>query len=269
MCVRGLDYLPVTDVTFGEYLRAILTADADLVPEDLYCYRIIMADAFRRRGVYQQGWLSMAPDSLYWEPPEEEIPTKTFEDLIGKLDLNPLFKRADIADQSRKNRAQIHAWLMTPDDLTLSTLPRWQRILGVCLSKNEPLASIVRRGRFPLVEVHSARIARRSGPDGQETREMIIEITQGRYGFNDPEQQKRADQDGGYAKANKDFIFRGGATLVIDLTDGHLRYAIRKRIDDDLRLHRQRRWNAGDTDLLKTYFPKETVKEPFAFMHRT
>ena len=27
MCIRGLDYCPPVDITFGEYLRAILTAD--------------------------------------------------------------------------------------------------------------------------------------------------------------------------------------------------------------------------------------------------
>ena len=31
MCIRALDYSPPVDITFGEYLRAIIPADIDLV----------------------------------------------------------------------------------------------------------------------------------------------------------------------------------------------------------------------------------------------
>src|SRR5262249_31916675 len=31
MCIRALDYCPPVDITFGEYLRAIITADVDVV----------------------------------------------------------------------------------------------------------------------------------------------------------------------------------------------------------------------------------------------
>jgi len=30
MCIRALDYCPPVDITFGEYLRGIVTADQDL-----------------------------------------------------------------------------------------------------------------------------------------------------------------------------------------------------------------------------------------------
>src|SRR6185437_7273650 len=33
MCIRALDYCPPVDLTFGDYLRAIITADHDLVPD--------------------------------------------------------------------------------------------------------------------------------------------------------------------------------------------------------------------------------------------
>jgi len=272
MCVRGLDYLPVTDVTFGEYLRAILTADRDLVPEDARCYRVILADAFRRRGIYQQGWLSMAPDSLYWEAPEFTLDVGLFEDLVRHLDLHPCFRRSQIYAQARENQEAIHRWLMAPDDLHPSKIALWEGLLGIKLA-GDGLASIAKspsyRGR-PAVEIHSARIARRSGPDGQESRELIIEVTQRRYAFDDSKKQERADRDAGYARKNRDFIFRGGATLVIDLTDNSVRYAVRKRIDDDVRLDRQRRWRNGEDagGLFATYFASQALAEPFAFAHR-
>jgi hypothetical protein len=34
ICIRALDYCPPVDITFGDYLRALITADRDLVPDD-------------------------------------------------------------------------------------------------------------------------------------------------------------------------------------------------------------------------------------------
>lgn len=272
MCVRGLDYLPVTDVTFGEYLRAILTADRDLVPEDPRSYRVTLTDAFRRRGIYQQGWLSMAPDSLYWEAPEQPLDPSLFTDLIDQLDLQPRYRRAEIYQQAQSNQEIFHGWLMHADDRHPGKIALWEELLGIKLGSDR-IASISESKTYPgmpAVEIHSARIARRSGPDGQETRQLIIEITQRRYAFDDAKKQKRADRNAASARKNRDFIFRGGATLVIDLTDNSLRYAVRKRIDDDKRLDRQRAWRSG-TDgagLAATYFSSQALTEPFAFAHR-
>ena len=52
MCIRALDYLPPVDVTFFEYLRALITADFDLVSDDRHNYRVAFVEAFRRRGIY-------------------------------------------------------------------------------------------------------------------------------------------------------------------------------------------------------------------------
>src|SRR5262249_21322456 len=55
MCIRALDYVPPVDVTFFEYLRGIITADFDFVPDDRYNYRVAFVEAFRRRGIYAMG----------------------------------------------------------------------------------------------------------------------------------------------------------------------------------------------------------------------
>ena len=39
ICIRALDYCPPVDI-LGEYLRALITADRDLVPEDERSYRV-------------------------------------------------------------------------------------------------------------------------------------------------------------------------------------------------------------------------------------
>ena len=54
ICIRALDYCPPVDLTFGEYLRALITADTDLVPNDKHGYRTAFIEAFRNRGIYPQ-----------------------------------------------------------------------------------------------------------------------------------------------------------------------------------------------------------------------
>jgi hypothetical protein len=67
MCIRALDYCPPVDLSFGEYLRAVVTADVDLVPDDDLTYRIAFIEAFRRRGIYPRNVRSLSVDSLRWQ----------------------------------------------------------------------------------------------------------------------------------------------------------------------------------------------------------
>jgi len=125
-----------------------------------------------------------------------------------------------------------------------------------------------RSGGFP-VEVHSVRTTRRAGPDGQDIRQLVIEVTQRRRGYIDPEVQARSDnpQPGDPTLPEEDFIFRGGATLIIDLREYKLRYVIRKSIHDDIRLDVQRRLLLAPEGLGFTY-NCGSGDEPFALLHR-
>jgi hypothetical protein len=60
----ALDYCPPVDLTFGEFLRGIVTADLDLMGDDEHEYRLSFIDAFRRRGIYPQGIKAMGVDSM-------------------------------------------------------------------------------------------------------------------------------------------------------------------------------------------------------------
>ena len=55
MCIRAIDYCPPVDVTYGDYMRAMITADFDLVPEDDRNYRVAIIEAFRAWGIYPRG----------------------------------------------------------------------------------------------------------------------------------------------------------------------------------------------------------------------
>src|SRR4029078_1758374 len=66
MCVRAIDYLPVVDPTFGDFLRALVTADRFLFPDDFGKKRATLIEAFRRRGIYPDGVMSLAEDRMLW-----------------------------------------------------------------------------------------------------------------------------------------------------------------------------------------------------------
>jgi hypothetical protein len=66
MCIRAFEYLPPVDVTYGDYLRALVTSDSDAVPDDPLEQRNALIEGFRIRGVYPEGVTSLAVDALRW-----------------------------------------------------------------------------------------------------------------------------------------------------------------------------------------------------------
>lgn len=73
MCIRALDYCPPTDVSFGDYLRAILTADHDLYPQDPLGYRTAVLEAFLAWGIYPPGRRSYSVKTLLWPTLEQAV----------------------------------------------------------------------------------------------------------------------------------------------------------------------------------------------------
>jgi hypothetical protein len=72
ICARALDYCPPVDVTFGDFLRAVLTADLDLHPDDPDGVRDAFMEAFRLRGIAVDSAASFtnvasfSEESLFW-----------------------------------------------------------------------------------------------------------------------------------------------------------------------------------------------------------
>lgn len=314
MCVRAIDYLPPVDFTFGEYLRALITADTDLVPNDPLRYRVAIAEGFRKRGIQVPGCISYAPESLMWDEPDvEEIDalksaddmSGLFADVLGKLKFTVGFGRtsgnsdynsgSETAVASRNlrkmtaevvqyNQLEIWKWLEMPstprNGKTSKQIDRaWERLLGVrmlsCdLGSVRHSRSAWKHGKgkvSPAVEVHSARVARRQGPDGQELHQLIVQVTQARFGLYDESEQKVLDDGPMHAEPPKGdfFVFRGGATIIVDLRDGRVRRVVRKRIDDDERLQRQRAFLVGDpVGMAVAGKGSGRGVEPFALVHR-
>jgi hypothetical protein len=73
MSIRAIDYLPPIDVTFGDYLRAFVTADRELHPDDAQGLRTAAIEGFRRRGIFPDEVTSLAEESLTWPAPSTNL----------------------------------------------------------------------------------------------------------------------------------------------------------------------------------------------------
>lgn len=51
MAIRAIDYCPPVDLSFADYLSALLTVDRELVPDDRYNYRAALLQSFKDYGI--------------------------------------------------------------------------------------------------------------------------------------------------------------------------------------------------------------------------
>ncbi len=79
MCIRAFDYMPPVDVTFGDFLRAMVTADTEMSPDDETGQRAALIEGFRLRGIYPVGVQSLAQESLVWSPADSSLPPLRWE----------------------------------------------------------------------------------------------------------------------------------------------------------------------------------------------
>jgi hypothetical protein len=68
VCVRALDYCPPVDITFGDFLRAVITSDFDLHPNDELGLRDAFMQAFRVRGIVPEGSATFSDVAIAWPP---------------------------------------------------------------------------------------------------------------------------------------------------------------------------------------------------------
>lgn len=246
ICIRALDYMPPVDIGFGDYLRALITADHDLVPDDPLGYRIAFIEAFQARGIDVDGVRSLSVDSLRWKEPVWQPPG--FRGIIRDMDLSWDLEsdRLEAFAKARANAIRLHGWIRDNVD------EEGARHLGLDF---RPGAD----GRRPKFEVHSVRPARRVASNGGFLNELVIVVTQRRRVPLDPDNP-----------ALGMFWFRGGATWLVDARDGNerIRYAVMKGVGSPRRLERQRRYRTERLghSLSALYFG-EDEREPFALLH--
>jgi len=239
MSIRALDYCPPVDPTCGDFLRALITADRDLVADDRHHYRTAIIEAFRRWGIYPLDVRNLSAESLVWHVPDDEEQAKFTQLFGGPTGIRQLVPdwdmradRQEIHEQLMKSRAELHERLMSPAGRTAAAAAH--------IVLDDPLPSIYcTDDGVPAVEIHSVRPTRRLGPDGQALTELVIEMTQRRRGYLNAEDQKKVDE-GLIDPPEPDFIMRGGCTLLVDPSTGQVRYCVYKNITSENRLNRMR-----------------------------
>jgi len=241
ICIRALDYCPPVDITFGEYLRALVTADWDLSSTDDRGYRVAFIEAFRRRGIYPEGVRTLSEESLRWNPMGAEF--APLGDLLDNIDMQwDLYSNREEAFQkARENRTEFHGWIRR-------NLKELSPLLGL-----DPDPAV----KF---EVHSLRPARRTKYDSTMFTDLVVEVTQ----------RKRLAYDD--ARPGDTFVFRGGCTVLLDVRKKAVRYVITKSITSQRRIARQREFlsSPGGASLHATYFgdPRRVGGERFALLHQ-
>ena len=75
ICACAIDYCPPVDITFGDYLRAVITADRERHPIDKVGVRDAFMQAFRLRGILPDDAQYFSEESLAWpQVPGGELP---------------------------------------------------------------------------------------------------------------------------------------------------------------------------------------------------
>ncbi|HVS03248.1 MAG TPA: S8 family serine peptidase [Thermoanaerobaculia bacterium] len=250
MCVRALDYCPPVDITFGEYLRALITADHELVPDDDLHYRVAFVEAFRRRGIYPRDLRTLSVESLLWCGPGRDE-HRASPRLLGGLEQLRSWSlqhvhttdRRELFHLEREMRRRMHGWL------------REHFASGRHAAADARFLGIDPAQPF---EVHALRVAHRVGPDDTLQGQIVIEVLQDRRVPLDP-----ADPGAGTME------LQGGCAIVADLQRLQVDYAIRKNALSEGRLARQQEFMARHRagSLWATYFGGEE-REPVARLHR-
>ena len=216
ICIRALDYCPPVDITFGEYLRAVLTADIDVVPHDEYAYREAWIDAFAKRRIYPSHVPSLSEDALLWRPPQQTVPPER-ELSFAELEFNGDPGRPASAEEMMRQAMAFGR---------LAADPHYRAEFGLA-NPGDP-ALMGDEVSLPVVE--SIRSSRRIGPSGQIVFDLVAEIT-----------QRRTVRG---TKKEPGFDFYGGATAILNPAGG-FRFVIRKSVLDGERVRRQREFVTG------------------------
>ena len=230
ICIRAVDYCPPVDINFGDYLRAMITADATLVAEDPYGYREALVNAFRRRQIYPRYVKTMSQNALLWSAPERALPR------LEELSLGQLVFDGDPGAVPKFDDVETHARRL--GDI-ISASPAMMAEMGLLKPSTRPGAEV------EPFEISSVRPARRAGPDGQIAFDLVAEIVQKQW----------ISLDDGRAAP-----LRGGATLILDAR-GKIRFIVRKRLDQERRRSDFKEFLSGDGNRLWTEAERRGVRD--------
>jgi hypothetical protein len=336
MCIRALDYCPPVDLTFGDFLRAIITGDVDMVADDSRNYRLAFIEAFRKRGIYPEGIKTLSVDSLRFDQLSikyladatgTEIKTDVANEKVGSETrkilgaINGFLKEYADEVKYKNNRVEIYNITKKYIRGEYNDTPRGQvdiiqglhRRIDVKFSRSEDFAKLTglafvenfselgvqksKRYKGPTFQIQNLRLVSRVGPHNNQVNHVIFSIYQ-KSGVRFFEEEflghyqppldpvPGEDSDSAFKTPEHGFILRGGCTLIFDLDNMELKYAITKpllnmeAIEQGVpminmkRVESQYNFQYGEDDTgsneFSLYFGDgvNRITEPFAFLHQ-
>ncbi len=260
ICIRALDYCPPVDITFGNYLRALVTADMDIAPEDEQGYRVALIEAFRARGIFPDRVRTMSPESLRWAPPRlHKEEAAFFRRNLRQLGENirklaSANDREMIHDLSKKLQGTWQTMLMAKvksdekdlrerflNEMGLTGAPV-KDLFGKGSAKKHGLRFLDHRGKVlgenavVPIEVHAIRPVFRAGREGRQIEQVLIMATQ----------TVRVELKG--HRGENAVVFRGGSTLILPMNgldddkDYNIELAVLKNVRSWERFQKQLRY---------------------------
>jgi hypothetical protein len=215
VCVRALDYCPPVDITFGDYLRAIVTSDLDLHPNDETGLRDAFMQAFRVRGIVPDGSAFFSDTAIAWPSATGLAPIENLE--FG--DPNGLS-----VDQQNAARKSFDAYFADPANV---------RALG--FDNKLPVRTI------------SFHPTLRTAQDGSLRIELVTQVIQERQVPFDPDIPSLGTfpMRGGatliIGKPSLVDVRRERALTGKHIPRGHIRYVIGKHLTGEHAKHREKR----------------------------
>ena len=203
MVVRAFDYLPPVDVTFSDVIRAIVTSDRALYPDDARGLRAGLIEALRRRGIIPEKVDSLTDDALKWPPPGKPLslrgsdpdPDVPLQDLIHEATMN-----LDPGGKPGKRSGRVGK--------SLEDWAAWHAVaIGLHPDRELPIE---------LINVH---ITYREADDGQPRPEVVVQFMQHR---TDLERDYQPD-----LPAEERTRLRAGTTLIARV-NGEVDYIVSK-----------------------------------------
>jgi hypothetical protein len=247
ICIRALDYCPPVDLTFGDYFRALITADTDLVPVDEKGYRLAFIEAFRNRGIYPRDIRSLSVDALRWRAPQIER-VRAKQPILRRIGIEDLIRRFAREWPTFYSRdRQFYYTRMRAEELKNRLREVWQAADEATRAEIVAISGIDPELDF---EIGTLRLAERRGDYGRLVPQVILSIV-----------QKRRIEDPGCS-----FLFEGGATLLIDPRYLSIDYSIKKDIHSKHRAAATRRF-LQQPGAMPLYFRMDPNRR-FALLHR-
>jgi hypothetical protein len=241
MLIRAVDYLPPVDVRLGDYLRAIITADFDLLQDDPWGYREAIIDAFRKREIFPRDVFSLSEDSLLWHKPGERMKLKPISDLSFK----EIYFQSDPGCPVSVGEQIAQACALGEYVTENANI---MREFGLVFEGDERLEG----DRVTLPVIESVRTLRRPGPDGRVVFDTVAEILQCRT--------VRARQ------SMPGFELYGGSTVILDAR-GAVRMVIRKSVVGEGRI--ERRYQYLGSEHAKKFWKTDRRRRQFVLRDRS